>query len=509
MKPKASGLCLSAPTLRTMAHPYPQNCIMAELTFFWHDYETFGIDPRRDRPAQFAGIRTDADLNEIGDPLMCYCQPAPDTLPDPQSCLITGITPQLCLEQGQPENEFAATIEKEFATPGSVGVGYNSLRFDDEFTRFLFWRNLIDPYAREWQNDCGRWDLLDVVRCAYALRPEGIEWPANGDGKPSFRLEHLSAANGLVHEVAHDALSDVRATIALARLIKQKQPRLFDFCLKLRKKEAVQAEIGLPERKPFLHISGMFPAEKGCLAVVWPLGFHPTNRNELIVWDLAHDPAELFALDAATIRQRLFTRTDELPEGMSRLPLKTIHINKSPIVIGNLKTLSPAMAEKWGIDLALALRHAQSAAQAPDLAGLWSEVFQRPPGNGAVPDVDGDLYGGFVGNSDRRTLSRLRGMDAEQLAAARPGFEDSRLEELFFRYRARNFPAQLSHEEAIRWQQHCAERLLEGKSGARTLTDYFNAIDALSESVDERGEAILGALYDYAEMIAPDLDAGA
>jgi len=200
-------------------------------TFLWHDYETFGAQPRRDRPAQFAAIRTDAGLNEIGDPLVLYCQPALDALPDPESCLITGITPQECAAKGVPEHVFADRIVQALGEPGTIGVGYNSIRFDDEVTRFLFWRNLIDPYAREWQNDCGRWDLLDVARCAHALRPDGIEWPLGDDGLPSFKLEKLTAANGLVHEHAHDALSDVQATLALARLIQSKQPRLFDFCL--------------------------------------------------------------------------------------------------------------------------------------------------------------------------------------------------------------------------------------------------------------------------------------
>lgn len=194
---------------------------MSEHSFYWHDYETFGRWPRRDRPAQFAGVRTDAELNEIGPSLMHYCQPAPDFLPDPESCLLTGILPQTCLEQGLPEHAFAAAIERELAAPGTVGVGYNTIRFDDEVTRHLFWRNLMDPYAREWQNGCGRWDLLDVVRCTYALRPEGIEWPRHEDGRTSFKLEHLTAANGLAHEAAHDALSDVRATIGLARLIRE------------------------------------------------------------------------------------------------------------------------------------------------------------------------------------------------------------------------------------------------------------------------------------------------
>jgi len=482
---------------------------MPAQTFFWHDYETFGVVPRRDRPAQFAGIRTDAELNEIGEPLMLYCRPAPDYLPDPGSCLLTGITPQTCLERGVPENEFAARIERELAQPGTIGVGYNTIRFDDEVTRFLFWRNLIDPYSREWRNDCGRWDLLDVVRLTHALRPEGIEWPVREDGSTSFKLEELTRANGLVHEAAHDALSDVRATIALARLIRQRQPRLFDFALALRRKDRVASELGLPtspgSAKPFLHVSGMFPAERGCLAVMWPLASHPTNRNELLAWDLTHDPAELPMLDVDTIRQRLFTRTADLPEGVLRLPIKSIHLNKSPMVVGNLRTLTPAMAERWKLDLPQALRHAERAAGLPDMSAIWPAVFERP--RQPATDVDEDLYGGFVGDADRRRLEQLRALSPAELAAARTGFDDGRLEELLFRYRARNFPDTLAPEDAERWEAHRAARLLEGEGGARNVDAYFAQIDELAEQAegDERAEGILSQLYDYAEAIAPTM----
>jgi exodeoxyribonuclease-1 len=479
---------------------------MSQQTFLWHDYETFGAQPRRDRPAQFAAIRTDADLNEIGDPIMLYCQPAPDFLPDPQSCLITGITPQQCLEWGVPEHKFAATVEQAFSQPGTVGVGYNTIRFDDEVTRFLFWRNLIDPYAREWQNQCGRWDLLDVVRMTYALRPEGIEWPLREDGKPSFRLEHLAAANGLLHESAHDALSDVRATIGLARLIKQKQPKLWDFCFALHKKDRVADEIGmhlLPHlRQPFLHVSGMFPAERGCIGLVWPLGTHPTNKNEIIVWDCAYDPSELYGLDADTVRMRMFTRSSELPEGVTRLPIKSVHLNKSPMLVSNLKTLSPAMAARWGIDVDEARRHAQAAAAGPDLGALWAQVYHRP-GAAEETDVDEDLYGGFVGKEDRRLLDAMRRESPAKLAMMTPPFDDARLGELVFRYRARNFPQTLSEQEAEHWEAHRAARLFDGAAGARTVEQLFGEIDQLSETADERGEQILGALYDYAEMVAP------
>ena len=428
----------------------------ADFSFYWHDYETFGRDPRRDRPSQFAGLRTDADLNEVAAPLLQYCAPAPDFLPDPEACLLTGILPQTALERGLPEHAFAAAIETELARPGTCGVGYNSIRFDDEVTRFMLWRCLADPYAREWQNGCSRWDLLDVVRAMWSLRPEGLQWPTRDDGRPSFRLEHLSAANGLVHEAAHDALSDVRATIALARAVKTAQPRLWDFCLKLRDKRAVWTEIG--QGRPFVHLSGMYPVERGCLAVVWPLAMHPTNKNELIVWDLAQDPAELAALTLEEARLRMFTRAADLPAGVTRLPVKTIHVNKSPVVFGNLKALGPA-AQRWQIDTDQALRHAERAAALGGLLdGLWRELFQRPD-DGKPRDVDEDLYGGFIGNADRALLQRLRRLSPRELAERGPTFDDPRLDELFFRYRARNFPDTLVDAERSRWAEYRTDRL--------------------------------------------------
>jgi exodeoxyribonuclease I len=471
----------------------------ADFSFYWHDYETFGRDPRRDRPAQFAGVRTDADLNEIGPPLTMYCQPAPDFLPDPESCLLTGILPQHALARGRPEAEFSAAIEAELARPGTCGLGYNSIRFDDEVTRFLLWRNLADPYAREWQNGCSRWDLLDLVRAAWSLRPEGLVWPKHDDGRPSFRLEHLTAANGLAHESAHDALSDVRATVALARAVRRAQPKLWDFCLALREKAAVWAQIG--ERRPFVHLSGMYPVERGCLAVVWPLAMHPVNKNEVIVWDLAQDPSELASLTSAEARQRLFTRADELPAGVTRLPVKTIHVNKSPVVFGNLKALGPAV-QRWAIDVDQALRHADKAAALGGLLdGLWRELFQRrdpdgDDGGGTRRDVDEDLYGGFVGNADRALLQRLRRLKAEDLAARHPAFDDARLDELWFRWRARNHPQTLSEADRARWREHCAARL------QAAIGPWHERIETLAESADDRGQALLGELMDYAETLS-------
>ncbi len=479
-------------------------------TFLWHDYETFGANPRRDRPAQFAAIRTDADLNQVGEALMLYCQPAPDFLPDPESCLITGITPRQCLQLGIPEAQFAAQIEQVLGQENTIGVGYNTIRFDDEITRFMLWRNLIEPYAREWQNGCGRWDLLDVVRTAYALRPEGIQWPVKPDGGPSFRLGDLAAANGLLHESAHDALSDVRATIDLARLLKQSQPRLFEFCFALHRKDRVMAELGLPGSaltlRPFWHVSGMFSAQQGCLALMWPLAMHPSNKNELLAWDLSHDPQMLADLNAEAIRLRLFTRSADLPDGISRLPLKSIHLNRSPMVFSNLRVVTEAQAERWGLNIPTQLVHAAHAQALPDMSAIWPAVFARP----AAPalDVDEDLYGGFVNDRDRRRLNEFRVLEPADMAKQRVSFDDARLCELCFRYRARNFPQTLSATELEQWHGHCADRLLQGLDGARTVAQLQTEVASLRETANERDAAILRNLLDYAHVLAERLAPG-
>jgi exodeoxyribonuclease I len=487
-------------------------------TFLWHDYETFGLNTRRDRPAQFAGIRTDADLNEIGEPIELYCQPHADYLPDPTSCLLTGITPQRCIERGIPEPEFARRIEEALGSQGTIGVGYNTIRFDDEVTRNLFWRNLIDPYSREWRNQCGRWDIQDLVRATYALRPDGINWPVDADGKPRFKLEMLTKANGIAHEAAHDAVSDVRATIALARLIKTLQPKLFDFYLALHKKDRVMQEMNLPSvqmfAKPFIHVSGMFPAERGCMAVMWPLATHPTNKNEIIAWDLCADadlPSVLADLKPEQIHERMFTKQDDLPAGVMRLPIKTVHLNKSPFVLGNLKTLTPALQEKWGIDLEQCLAKAQLARSLPDMSAVWSEVFKRPNSNNDTPpDVDEALYDGFINDADRRTLAQLQKLattNPDQLGKRLPAFDDPRLDEVFWRFRARNFPQSLDTEEQTAWTAHCRSRLVDGAENstnkARTLTSYFEEINKLQATLDEAsepnvaGKAVLERLHEY------------
>ena len=456
-------------------------------TFYWHDYETFGADPSRDRPVQFAGLRTDAQLNPVGEPLVIFCQPANDFLPHPQACLVTGISPQQALEEGMPEVEFIRRIHEELSLAGTCGVGYNSLRFDDEITRHTLYRNFYDAYAREWKNGNSRWDIIDMVRATYALRPEGIEWPLREDGLPSFRLEDLTRANGISHESAHDALSDVHATIALAKLIRERQPRLYDYVLNNRDKRSAQAHLDIAAMKPVLHVSGMFGARRHNIALIIPLAMHPTNRNEVICYDLSVDPQPLFDHPVDRLQTLLYTRNEDLSEGEARPGLKTVHINRCPILV-TAKMADPETAQRLGISgdecrahlAALReFRASQGQAFTDKLQAIYSgRSFEE------VTDPDRMLYGGeFFGDTDKRLMDQVRSSTVEQLAETTFPFEDSRLPEMLLRYRARNYPQSLTPEESAQWEEYRFARLTEPDGGASiSMEDYQQLIETLVAS---------------------------
>ncbi len=468
-------------------------------TFYWHDYETFGTDPQRDRPVQFAGVRTDADFNIIAEPLVIYAKLAEDNLPQPDACLITGITPQLAAQKGVCEAEFIRQIHQQLAQPNTCTLGFNSLRFDDEVTRNCLYRNFYDPYTREWQNGNSRWDLIDVVRAASALRPEGIQWPVTEEGRPSFKLEHLTRANGIAHEAAHDALADVYATIAMAKLIKQTQPKLYQFLWQHRVKTEVIQLLQLGSFKPLVHISGKYPAAKQCLAVILPLCQHPTNSNGIIVYDLSVDPEPMLSLSVADIQQRLFTATDQLPEGITRIPLKTVHINKCP-VLAPMSVLRPQDQQRLGIDLAQCYSHIETIKTKHDLPLILAAVFgSQAPSWQTVVDPDLAIYsGGFFSDADKQSMAKIRQLAPEQLARTPFTFNDKRLPEMLFRYRARNYPDTLNAAEQQQWRDFCTAKLTQQhSSSALTFADYFTQLQVLRD-LTAVNEPIINALNDYA-----------
>ena len=468
----------------------------ATPTFLFHDYETFGTSPALDRPAQFAALRTDADFTTIGEPEVFYCKPADDYLPQPEAVLITGITPQVARAKGENEAAFAKRIHDLFTVPNTCVVGYNNVRFDDEVTRNIFYRNFYDPYAWSWQNHNSRWDLLDVMRACYALRPEGINWPENEEGLPSFRLEHLTKANGIEHSNAHDAMADVYATIAMAQLVKAKQPKLFAYLYSHRSKQKLATLIDVPQMKPLVHVSGMFGAARGNTSWVAPLAWHPENRNAVIMVDLAGDMSPLVELDADALRERLYTPKSELGDAAA-VPVKLVHLNKCP-VLAQANTLRPEDAERLGIDRQRCLDNLQILRDHPQVREKVLAIFAEAEPFVPSENVDAQIYNGFFSDADRAAMKILLETEPRNLPALDITFADGRIEKLLFNYRARNFPGTLDEEEQQRWLAHRREIFTP-----EFLQRYAEELQALFQQYDGDSEkqALLKALWQYAEEI--------
>jgi len=472
-------------------------------SFFWHDYETSGTDTRRDRPMQFAGVRTDAELNIIDEPLVIYCRPADDLLPHPMACLITGITPQKALEEGYPEAEFIRLINEQLSRPGTCSVGYNSLRFDDEVTRNTLYRNFFDPYAREWQNGCSRWDIIDMLRLTRALRPDGINWPTYEDGTPSLRLEDLTAANNISHGQAHDAFSDVEATIAVAKLVKLAQPKLYDYVLSNRTKQKAQAMLDTERMKPVLHVSSKYPVEQGNLALVAPLTTHPSNPNATLVWDLRVDPKPLFELSVDELRTLIFTRHDQLPAGAPQVALKLVHANRCPI-LAPAGMLNAQEAARFDINGDLCRSHLALLRTEPGLVDKLRAIYSEPMEAASDPDLA--LYsGGFFEDSDRKLMDKVRQADADTLIHLDLPFQDPRLEEMLLRYKARNYPHTLREDEQHRWEEYRSQKLLSGDNGHLSFDALYAEMNriAADPGTTEKQRMILEELALYAESIYP------
>lgn len=460
---------------------------MTTGTFLWHDYETFGTDPRRDRPCQFAALRTDERLVPVGEPVVLFCQPSSDVLPTPEACLVTGITPQQAMRDGVPEYEFARRIHELMSEPGTCTVGFNNLRFDDEVTRFLFWRNFIDPYAREFRNGNRRFDIIDLARMCRALRPEGLEWPTREDGSASFRLEDLSAANGFPVEHAHDALADVENTCALAARIRDRQPRLWAWALSLRDK--TQVEQLLERRCVLLHATARYPAGEACIAPVLPLFRHPDIRTQWLVWNLRHDPAPFESLSEDLLSDLYWTASADLPDEFERLPVKWVRSNRCPM-LAPVGVLNRQAAATTGIDPEEAEQRAQRLVGA---SGFFARLQQALVSQvqRTAPDAETALYEGFVGAGDRRLADRLREQtfedQARQVNTGVGPFQDDRLNELLLHYVGRHAPALLNPEAETRWQDYRRRRLLDDPDLASIrLEDYAPRIEQLSARFPER-----------------------
>ncbi len=466
-------------------------------TFYWYDYETFGLSPKMDRISQFAGIRTDENLN-ILDEHMFYCKPTNDCLPSPEACAVTGISPQHCERKGMIEHAFIKKINTEFSTPNTCIVGYNSIRFDDEFTRYTLYRNFIDPYAWHWKNGNTRWDILDVVRLCYALKKESsLKWVHDDSGKPIFKLDQLSIANGIEHTDAHDALADVRATIAIAKIIKDTQPQLFDYAFSLREKKTVEAKIQLFE--PMLHTSGMYSAVLSCTRLAVALAYHPQYNDRAIVFNLDQDPSILLELEVEELKTLMFTKQSELPDGVKRLEIKDLIFNKSPMFVPNVHKLDPKVVAQLKIDWDTCIKRLsfikdnQSA-----ISNVVQALYKNDQERIKSTDADQALYDGFMDNADKRLGDQVQSLSTDELKNFHPKFKDQKLNTLLMHFKARNYPETLSDDEAEDWFETIQGRVQAGENGYLNIDQYFQRINTLRQLHPDK-DSLWSQLENYGE----------
>lgn len=469
-------------------------------TFFFYDLETSGLSARQDRIMQFAGQRTDMNLEPIGEPYNVLVALNDDTLPSPDALMVTGITPQKTVDEGYTEAQFARMLSEEIFTPDTIAVGFNNVRFDDEFIRHLLWRNFYDPYEWSWKDGRSRWDLLDVVRLTRALRPEGIEWPFDDKGEPTNRLELITQANGIAHENAHDALADVTALIDVTKLVKDKQPQLYDYLLKMRDKKQVQKLVNLDDKKPFVYASGRYDKEFAKTTVAFPLS--SGRHGALIVYDLRYDPTPFVDLSADDLAAKIFATWEQRQaEDFVSLPVKELQYNRCPAV-APLGVLEQGDGwQKISLDAKTVQKHQNILLSHPDFAEKLRGIFENKPAFKKMPDPEAQLYDGFLNDRDRIRVEAVRNADERELADFHPEFQDERLVPLLLHYKARNFPRTLSQDELQQWESWRAQHL------QAQLPQFMASLQRLAPTANDNDRQFtLQELQLWVESVLPSDD---
>lgn len=476
------------------------------MTFYFFDLETSGFRARSDRIMQFAGQRTDMDLRPVGKPDNFLVKMTPDTLPEPGAVLVHGITPQKTQQLGIIEAELCEYLTSQVSVDDTILVGYNNIRFDNEFVRFTLWRNFYDAYEWSWKNNCSIWDLLDAVRMTRALRPEEIEWPFAPDGKPTNSLEYITAVNKLEHTDAHDALSDVNAVIAVARLLKSKQPKLFEHLLNMRGKRNVAALVG--NGQPVLYTSGRYAAEFNKTAVA-AMAAEKSDKSGALMYDLRVDPDEFKDMTAAELTRRWKSyqlRQDDAPY----FPVKELKYNRCP-ALAPMDWLDDAGLQRLQLHPEAITNHLGKLRAAQGFGDRLLEAMDGlwPPRQPSLmideQQVDGQLYDGFIKDGDRTKMSVVRAAEPEELSKLANDFSDERLRTLLPLYKARNFPEALNNDEKHAWSMFRRQRLQGGK--APWADRYFSQLKELAEApgTSSAKKLLIKDLQEYGEAVTREV----
>ena len=463
------------------------------MQILWYDYETSGRDAAVDRPVQLGWQVTDPGMEPVADAESLLVRLPDDVLPSPGAMLVHQILPDVHQRDGISEAELAKHLEQLIA-PRTLVAGYNSRGFDDKFTQHIFYRCLRDPYAWQYADGRGRFDLYPVVLTYFVLAPESIRWPEDHDGRPRFKLDRIGPLNQLDQGLkrAHDASSDAAVTARLARQLALHDPDLFATCLKRIDKHFVTDQIRADGRSEgFLEVTSFAGWDQGFVRDLW-IPFRLSERsNDYVAFDLNYDPQQVMTNLIGLVERYSIDRS-ELRKQVRAMGIHTIRINAQPMLFRRA-TLEPhikSRLEAFGRDEVRQNQHLdvwQHIQESPAFKQLYQLAVQvLVETEQALPDdVDFGLYAGkFLSTHDKDLLASLPLMDPEALSQWTQSFDDPRYDTLLFRYRARNFPQSLTQSEWKLWQKTRREKLMGVHSTKTQASRVQDELVAITQRTD-------------------------
>ncbi|VFP83850.1 exodeoxyribonuclease I [Buchnera aphidicola] len=465
--------------------------IVINKSFIFYDYETFGLNISLDKVAQFCSIETDNDFKFIRKKTILFCYPPIDYLPDPNSILITKILPQYTQQYGLNEYCFTKKIYDIFSQKNSCIIGYNNINFDNLITRNIFYRNLLDPYEWSWKNGNFSWDVLNIVRAFYIFYPKTMLWYRKINGTVSFKLSDITSINNIIHINAHDAYSDVMATFLIVQFLYKKNKKFFLFLYKISHKKFILNFISQNYNKPFFYLSSFFGSKNNNFGCIMILGMHPKFNNNLIIINLSINFKKIFHLYSYCVRDKL--KIHQLFD----CGIQVVCINKSPLFF-SYNSLSKQDCKRLNINYSRCQKNFFLLKNNTLLKNWILSFFLKSEKNEVDDNVDLMLYKNFFNSSDKMLFSFIHSHVPLQWINWYPEFIDTRIKEIFFRLKARNFIKLLNFNEIKRWQLYCKHKI-----NSTYIKKYIRKIRflQLKHRLDKKNFFLLEQLIIYVNQI--------
>ena len=383
------------------------------MSFVIYDVETTGLTKGFDQIVQFAALRTDSAL-KITDQFQIRCRLMPHVIPAPEAMRVTGLRIEQLLDTSLPSHYGMVTEVQRILTSWcpALFLGYNSLSFDEEFLRQVFYQCLYRPYLTNTRGSA-RADVLNLCRVTAALRLDVLKPAIDEDGRPIFKLKALAEANGIATPLSHNAVADVSTTLALCQLISNRAPEIWSQFLRFSQKASVESFI--TEEDAFL-VSETFGNHHRA-RVVTPIGRHSERAIRYYCLDVVAD------LD--TLRGMSDDQLISLCKGAAR-PIVTIRTNAAPTLWALYDATQEQLAPFDG-EAEILQRVAQVREDAPFLERLRKAAQVAEPSYSLSPHVEEQLYeGGFPLRKDETLMECFHAAPWEQRVELVREFSDAR-----------------------------------------------------------------------------------